>query len=73
MLQSQGVEVLLDDRSERPGVKFKDMDLIGIPFRITVGRGISEGNVEFKIRGETDSVNVLFTEIKEYVCKLIQG
>lgn len=73
MLQSQGVEVLLDDRSERPGVKFKDMDLIGIPFRITVGRGISKGNVEFKIRGETDSVNVLFTEIKEYVCKLIQG
>ena len=45
-LRALGAEVLLDDRDERPGVKFKDMELIGIPYRITVGRGISEGKVE---------------------------
>lgn len=49
------VEVLLDDRQERAGVKLKDADLIGIPYRITVGKAISEGKVEFKTRatGET--------------------
>ena len=53
-LIDEKIEVLLDDRDERPGVKFKDMELIGIPYRITVGRGASEGKVEFKSRnGET--------------------
>ena len=47
-----GVEVLLDDRDERPGVKFKDADLIGIPLRIAVGKkGLAEGKVEWKLRG----------------------
>ncbi|NOY14405.1 MAG: proline--tRNA ligase [Deltaproteobacteria bacterium] len=46
-----GVEVLLDDRDERPGIKFKDADLIGIPLRLTVGaRNLKEGNVELKVR-----------------------
>ena len=46
-----GVEVLLDDRDERPGIKFKDADLIGIPLRLTVGaRNLKEGNVELKMR-----------------------
>ncbi|MGV8983518.1 proline--tRNA ligase [Clostridium sp.] len=49
-LKKIGVEVLMDDRNERVGVKFKDLDLIGIPMRITVGKKISEGNVEFKLR-----------------------
>ncbi len=49
-LTSKGIEVILDDRDERPGVKFKDMELIGIPYRITVGKGIQDGNVEFKER-----------------------
>ena len=49
-LKQIGVEVLMDDRNERVGVKFKDLDLIGIPIRITVGKKISEGNVEFKLR-----------------------
>ena len=49
-LQGMGVEVLLDDRSERPGVKFKDADLLGIPIRITVGKLASEGQVEYKLR-----------------------
>jgi len=51
-LQSRGVEVLLDDRSERAGVKFKDADLIGIPIRVNVGRKAAEGLVEFKLRHE---------------------
>ena len=51
-LTAKGLEPILDDRDARPGVKFKDMDLIGIPFRITVGRGVKEGKVEFKVRGQ---------------------
>ena len=58
-LEKAGVEVLLDDRDTRPGVKFKDMDLIGIPYRITVGRGIKDGMVELKPRtGEKVDVPV---------------
>jgi prolyl-tRNA synthetase len=49
-LQKAGVEVLLDDRDERPGVKFKDSELVGIPMRITVGRKAKDGLVEFKER-----------------------
>lgn len=50
-LESHGVETLLDDRDERPGFKFKDADLIGIPLRIVVGsKGLAEGKVELKIR-----------------------
>ena len=49
-LAAQGVEVLVDDRDERPGVKFKDADLIGIPVRITVGKKAAEGVVEYKLR-----------------------
>lgn len=45
-LGANGIEVILDDRDERVGVKFKDMELIGIPYRVTVGRGINEGKVE---------------------------
>ena len=53
-LQGAGIEVLLDDRNERPGVKFKDSDLIGIPVRIVVGKKCGEGIVEYKER-TTDS------------------
>ena len=49
-LKDAGIEVVIDDRDERPGVKFKDADLIGFPFRITVGKSIQNGNVEFVIR-----------------------
>lgn len=58
-LEKLGIEVLFDDRDERPGIKFKDNDLIGIPLRIVVGsKGLAEGNVELKIRstGEVKSV-----------------
>ena len=45
-LEAAGFDVLLDDRDERPGVKFKDADLVGIPFRVTVGKKVTEGTVE---------------------------
>lgn len=61
-LQDEGVEVLLDDRNERPGVKFKDADLIGIPLRITVGRRASEGIVEIKYRASGESAEVSVEE-----------
>jgi prolyl-tRNA synthetase len=54
-LSRAGIDTLLDDRDERPGVKFKDADLIGIPFRLAVGKkSLAENKVEFKIRGEKD-------------------
>ena len=54
-LKKSGVEVLVDDRKERPGVKFNDADLIGIPIRITVGRDAENREVEYKLRRESDS------------------
>ncbi len=50
-LAAAGVEVLLDDRGERPGVMFADLELIGVPHRITIGdRGLKEGKVEYQSR-----------------------
>jgi len=58
-LSAAGVEVLLDDRDERPGVMFADMDLIGIPYRIVVGeRGLKNGEVEFKHRRDEKAANI---------------
>ncbi|MDP5277178.1 proline--tRNA ligase [Chengkuizengella axinellae] len=59
-LSDIGIEVLLDDRDERPGVKFKDADLIGIPYRITIGKKIKENIVEMKVRqsGEQHLIEV---------------
>ncbi len=54
-LVEKGIDVLLDDRDQRPGFKFKDADLIGIPLRVTVGKkALAEGNVELKVRGSAD-------------------
>ncbi len=57
-LLSHKVEVIIDDRSERAGVKLKDADLIGIPYRITVGKTIKDGLVEFKTRATGDVINI---------------
>ena len=59
-LSSEGIEVLLDDRNERAGVKFKDMDLIGIPIRVVVGKKASEGVIEYKERAtsEVEELNI---------------
>lgn len=66
-LKEIGVEVLLDDRNERAGVKFKDADLIGIPMRITVGRMVSEGKVEFKIRSNSEAEEIEISSVIEKV------
>lgn len=71
-LTKMGVEVLLDDRNERPGVKFKDMDLIGIPVRIVVGDK-NLPNVEVKLRNEKDSQLVPVTEAGEKVFSIVQS
>ncbi|WP_075877140.1 proline--tRNA ligase [Merdibacter massiliensis] len=70
-LTAMGVEVLLDDRDERVGVKFKDMELIGIPYRITVGRGIVDGKVEFVDRKTQNKQEFSLDECKEMLEKLI--
>lgn len=63
-LRAAGVDVLLDDRAERAGVKFKDADLIGIPFRVTVGRGVGDGLVELSDRTTESTRNVIIEEIE---------
>jgi prolyl-tRNA synthetase len=63
-LTAAGVEVLYDDRDERGGVKFKDADLLGIPLRVTVGkRGLAEGKLEVKARGEKDARFIPVAEV----------
>ena len=57
-LSDAGIEVLLDDRKERPGVKFKDADLLGIPVRITVGKLAGDGKVEYKLRRDTEKQEI---------------
>jgi prolyl-tRNA synthetase len=65
-LEKAGVEVLWDDRDERPGIKFKDADLIGVPLRVTIGsRGLESGNVELKARTESDPKKVDLLPVRE--------
>ena len=62
------MEVLLDDRGERPGVMFADLELIGIPHRITIGdRGLKDGNVEYQARRETAATAVPLAEIVAFI------
>ncbi len=62
-LEAAGLDVLLDDRDERAGVKFKDADLIGIPYRINVGKKAAEGKVELVTRATSTSIDVELTEV----------
>ena len=68
-LCAAGVEVMLDDRDERPGVKFKDADLLGIPVRITVGRGAADGVVEYKLRRDAEKEEL---PVAEAIAKAIE-
>jgi len=70
-LEAKGVEVLVDDRKERPGVKFKDADIIGIPIRITVGKLAPEGKVEYKLRREPDREEMTADEAVEKAAALV--
>ena len=65
-LEAAGYDVLLDDRDERPGVKFKDADLVGIPFRVTVGKKVTEGTVEVVRRSTREMQDVSIAAITEH-------
>jgi prolyl-tRNA synthetase len=65
-LEAAGFDVILDDRDERPGVKFKDADLVGIPFRITVGKKVTEGTVEVVLRSTREVRDVTLSTLVEY-------
>ncbi len=72
-LTESGLEVLVDDRKERPGVKFADSDLMGIPLRITIGKKADEGIVEIKIRQNGETVESKVTELSETVKILLKN
>ena len=73
-LQAAGFDVLVDDRDQRPGVKFKDADLIGIPLRIVIGdRGLKEGNIEVKWRSEATAHTVPVASAFEAIRDELQG
>jgi prolyl-tRNA synthetase len=68
-----GAEVLIDDRVERPGVKFKDADLIGIPLRLTIGgKGMKEGIIELKWRAQKDVVKVPIAEAEARIANAVR-
>ena len=70
-LLEAGLDVLLDDRDERPGVKFKDADLVGIPYRINVGKKVTEGTVEVVDRSTRETRDASITAIAEYMRELL--
>jgi prolyl-tRNA synthetase len=76
-LQAAGIEVLIDDRDERPGLKFKDADLIGIPLRVAIGeKSLAKGEVELKPRGalrpiaKDKAVEEILAHVREALAKL---
>ena len=66
-LSAAGVEVLLDDRDERAGVKFKDADLVGIPYRVVTGKAIADGKVEIVNRATKVATLVAIASVVEYL------
>jgi len=73
-LVAAGIEVLMDDRNERPGVKFADMELIGIPHRIVIGdRALAENNIEYKGRTDADSQLIPRGEILDFIKAQLEG
>jgi len=71
-LEGAGLDVLLDDRDERAGVKFKDADLVGIPYRINVGKKAAGGVVELVARAKAASVDVGLGEVLALVKERIE-
>jgi prolyl-tRNA synthetase len=72
-LSGAGFDVILDDRDERPGVKFKDADLVGIPFRVNVGKKVTEGTVEVVLRSTREVRDVTISAIVENLKTLLQA
>jgi prolyl-tRNA synthetase len=71
-LEAAGLDVLLDDRDERAGVKFKDADLVGIPYRINVGKKAAEGKVELVTRATSTSVDVALADVLALVKERVE-
>ncbi|MFM7169265.1 MAG: proline--tRNA ligase [Cyanobium sp.] len=72
-LSEQGLEILLDDRQERAGVKFKDADLLGIPYRIVVGRGAAKGTVEVVTRRSGEALEMSVAEVSSWLVKRVHA
>jgi prolyl-tRNA synthetase len=73
-LEKSGIEPLLDDRDERPGVKFKDADLLGIPLQVIVGKNtLKDGTLELKTRRDQEKIIKPKEEILREIEKLING
>jgi prolyl-tRNA synthetase len=72
-LERDGFDVLLDDRDERPGVKFKDADLVGVPYRVTIGKRLSEGYLEVVNRSTGEKQDVTISAISQVMKELIRG
>jgi prolyl-tRNA synthetase len=72
-LEAAGVEVLLDDRDERPGVKFKDADLIGLPLRVTIGKALAQGQVELMARRARRTTMVRVEEAVPRLRQIVEG
>jgi prolyl-tRNA synthetase len=70
-LEAAGFDVLLDDRDERPGVKFKDADLVGVPFRVNVGKKVTEDRVEVVQRSTRQSQDVSIAAIVDYFADVL--
>lgn len=71
ILEKNNIDVILDNRDERPGVKFKDMDLIGIPYRVTVGKKAKDGLIEFKSRDGQINELIEINKVAEFIKNLI--
>ncbi len=72
-LLKKGIEVILDDRDERPGVKFKDADLIGIPFRVTVGKNFNkDGSIEIRTRANGDVTTTTFADSVAEITTMVE-
>lgn len=73
-LRQRGIDVLLDDRNERPGVKFADMELIGIPHRLVVGdRALADGNLEYKGRCDEEAILIPASDTLEFLLEKLQA
>ncbi len=71
--EKAGADVLIDDREERPGIKFKDADLIGIPLRIVIGsKGLKDGVIELKVRGQKDVQKIPVAEAGDRIAAAIK-
>ena len=73
-LLAAGIDVVLDNRGERPGAMFADWELIGVPYRVVIGeRGLKEGQVEFQGRTESAAQNIPLASIKDHVMAAVQA